>query len=94
VTGSADDQELIDLAALTDDQRTGLACVNCGTSRGAMRPMATPGRPRSAQLVVHVDIGVCVRTIARDLTGLYVRLLDAAEHTAAVLAQVHDASDP
>ena len=94
MTAGADDQELIDLDALTEDQRVGLACVNCGTSRGAMRPIATPHDLAVARLVVHVDTGVCVRRIARDVTGLYVRLLDAAEHAAAVLAQVHDASDP
>ena len=31
MTEETDDQELVDLAALTNDQRAGLACINCGS---------------------------------------------------------------
>jgi hypothetical protein len=94
VTGGTHDQEAIHLAALTDDQRAGLACVNCGTARrGAMRPITTP-RTLRAQLVVHADIGVCLLMIAGYLVGLHGRLLDAAEHTVAVLTSADDANDP
>lgn len=38
-----------------------------------MRPIPTPGNPRSTMVFEHVDGSVCLRYIARYITGLHVQ---------------------
>lgn len=85
---SRDQVDAVDLETLTDDQREGLACINCGRSGGPVRPIPTPGNPRSTMVFEHVDGSVCLRYIAQYITGLHVRLVDLAEHAVAAVAQV------
>jgi hypothetical protein len=53
-----------------------------------MRPIPTPGNPRSTMVFEHVDGGLCLRYVARYVTGLHVQLAEVAEHAVAALAQV------
>jgi hypothetical protein len=58
-----------------------------------MRPILTPDNPQSTMLFVHAD-GVCLRYIARHITGLHVRVVDIAEQAVDGLAQGDRPDDP
>jgi hypothetical protein len=94
MNGEQHDHDLepeVDLAALNDDQRAGLACINCAGSDGTMRAILTPDNPQSTIVFVHVDTGTCVRHVARYVGDLYLRLADIAEYAVDAL---RDAADP
>jgi hypothetical protein len=95
VSGDDHDQvDAVDLDTLTDDQREGLACINCGRSGGPMRPILTPGNPQSTMVFFHADTGVCLRYIARYIASVHMRVLGIAEHAADTLAQGDNANHP
>ena len=95
MSGDEHDQvDAVDLTALTDDQREGLACINCGRSGGPMRPILTPGNPQSTIVSVHVDSGVCLRHVARYVEGLHMRMTGIAEHAVDALAQGDNPNEP
>lgn len=80
----------VDVAALTDDQRDGLACVNCGRSGGRVRPIDLSHELQATRLVAHADSGVCVRHVARYVATLHMRMVDIAEHAIGVLVEAED----
>lgn len=79
MSGDDDQVDAVDLNARTDDQREGLACINCGRSGGPMRPILTPDNPQSTMVFFHSDTGLCVRYISRYITGLHMRMVSIAE---------------
>jgi len=88
VSGDRHDQvDAVDLDALTDDRHEGLACINCGRSGGLMRPIPTLDNPQFDH-GVRADGGVCLRYIARYITGLHVQLAEVVERAVAALARV------
>lgn len=96
MTGNQRDNDVLpadDLAALTEDQRNGVTCINCATSGGRMRPMLTPDGPRSAMVFFHADTAVCVRRVARYVASLHTRLVDIAEHAGEALIRADEVDD-
>jgi hypothetical protein len=92
--GQHDQEPDIDLAALTDDQREGLACINCASRGGPMRPILTPDNPQSTMVFVHVNTGTCVRHVTRYVGDLHLRLIRIAEYAVDALAQADQATRP
>ena len=52
-----------------------------------MRPILTADNPQSTMVFFHADTGVCVRYIARYITGLHTRMVSIAEDAVQVLVQ-------
>jgi hypothetical protein len=85
--GQHNQEPEVDLAALNDDQREGLACINCGSPGGPMRPIPTPDNPQSTMVFSHANSDVCIRNVARYVAGLHVRLADIAEYAVGAFAR-------
>jgi hypothetical protein len=92
--GQHDQVPEVDLSVLTDDQRSGVTCINCGTPGGRMRSIVTPNNRQSTMVFVHADTNVCLRRVARYVAELHMRIVSLAEHAADVLPRRFDLDEP
>jgi hypothetical protein len=84
----------VDLSVLTDDQRSGVTCINCGTPGGLMRPITTSSNRQSTMVFFHADLHMCLRRIARYVAELHMRLVSLAEEASMVLPRKMPLDEP